>query len=153
MSSFGWKDGSSPAFQLFCESKNPRLCRGFRLKTKRPFGEGKRARFLCDGMDFNRLVPEMWKGQQKIEEKPVAFLPFCEFLQIHGGESKQSLHFEFYQSSVICVSHEMLLFRVCEYPLNGLLAHGIDFLALRRVAHVRGSFHVIFPHMPGKVPT
>lgn len=141
---------ASAIWGCFCCSIKGNLFRKgnpFRLWRKRFRESHSLNRFL--------LIHYLFKFQSGfLECKWVIFLtsfdppfPDCHFLQIHAAKQDVQLHFNLCWSPILCIPHPVLFLRICEYPLDCLLAFLVLFLHSYCVTDSFCLFHTAFPHM------
>lgn len=78
-------------------------------------------------------------------EKEVAPTLICQFFQIHGSIFKPDQSCDCGQTSVVCVSHRVILFRICEDTLYCFFALCINFLRALCFLYLFHQVHILLP--------
>ncbi len=90
--------------------------------------------------------PVIWMVTNKYQCKNGALpTPLCQLFQIHGSIFKPHPSRNPGQTSVVCVTHGVFLFRICKNPLNGLFSLGINLLAQVGLSNALHNVQVFLP--------
>ena len=85
------------------------------------------------------------KNKQYLRKNGVVPTPICQFFQIHGSIFKPDPSCDCSQTSVVCISHRVLLFRIRENTLYRFFALCINFLRALRFPYLFHQVQILLP--------
>ena len=97
--------------------------------------------------------PVIWMVTNKYQcENGALPTPLCQFFEIHGSIFKPHPSRNPGQTSVVCVTHCVFLFRIRKDPLNGFFSPGVNSFAQIGLSDVLHNVQVFLPDMCGVYP-
>ena len=93
------------------------------------------------------LKKDIFEKVGKQERGMSPCFPSGQLFEVHGSKFKPHPVGNWNQTTVVCITHGVLFFRIRKNPFNGFFAFGVKVLVFRGVSGVIGQHLVVLPDM------